>query len=177
MLLGHCGQEMASFSVPRLSHGLPGKGTRARGKKYERERATDHGIEATGIDHWVPAPSEYRCLRERARVPCVQVPAPWPQLSVLFWKARSWSHPACTKCASFACRTGFPRCGALRAGPLAASLGDLGQAHPLPAGCFLLSLSFILRLQPATSFIVNVLDSGEMMGMGDAGCFLKNVMS
>lgn len=67
--------------------------------------------------------------------------------------------------------------GALRAGPLAASLGDLGQAHPLPAGRFLLSLSFILRVQPATSFMVNVLDLGEMMGMGDAGCFFKNVMS
>lgn len=61
--------------------------------------------------------------------------------------------------------------GTLRAGPLAASLGDPGQAHRLPAGCFLLCLSFILRVQPATSFVVNVLAFGEMMGMGDAGCF------
>lgn len=69
--------------------------------------------------------------------------------------------------------------GTLRAGPLAASLGDLGQAHRLPAGCFLLFLSFILRVQPATSFVVNVLAFGEMMGMGDAGCFVfkGNVLS
>ena len=154
--------------------GLPSEGTRARGKKYERERATDHGREATGIDNWVPPPSEYRYFikRERKRTLAVQVPAPWLQLSVLFWKAGSWSYPLAPNVAhEHALENRISRMGALRAGPLAASLGDLGQAHPLPTGCFLPFLSFILRVQPATSFVVNVLAFGEMMEMGNAGCF------
>ena len=118
-------------------------------------------------------------LKERARALAVQVPAPWLQLSVLFWKAGSWTYPLAPNVAlEHVLENRISRMGALRVGPLAASLGDLGQAHPLPTGCFLPFLSFILRVQPATSFVVNVLAFGEMMGMGDAGCFFFfNVMS
>lgn len=130
----HCGQKMASFSVPRLSHGSSWRRHKGPGKKYERERATDDGEEATGIDNWVPPPPTVDALlKERQQEAlAVQAPAPWLQLST-FLAGRGWSYPLAPNVPhEQALENRVSRMGTLRPGPLAASLGDLGQAHRLP---------------------------------------------
>lgn len=142
--LGQCSRVTAARRRPAflslVCHtGLPGEGTRTQGKSV-KEKGTEimgERRQALRIGYHLP-PNIDVLLKERERESkgalAVQVPVPWLQLSVLFWKKGAGLIRLHRKCpVRTHWGTGFLWWGPGGPGALAALLGDLEHVPPLPS--------------------------------------------